>query len=201
MIRPHRTQDEVVTNKPLNATAASLLGLLQDGPLSGWDLVAKAEDEIGAFWSLTRSQVYRELKTLAERGMIVAGQVEARERRPYTLTDAGRAAFQEWLAADPDPEIIRYPILLRLRFGRFLPPDTRVRLIENYRAEHARTLEQYVAERNAAECAAAHGVALQGVDDYSLAVLDLGIRYEQAVIDWVDHLPRRFTDGSFTPES
>ena len=48
-----------MTDKPLNTTAASLLGMLHDGPLSGWDLVAKAEDEIGAFWSLTRSQVYR----------------------------------------------------------------------------------------------------------------------------------------------
>lgn len=190
-----------MTNKPLNATAASLLGLLHDGPLSGWDLVAKAEDEIGAFWSLTRSQVYRELKTLAERGLIVAGHTEARERRPYTLTDEGRAAFQEWLAADPDPEVIRYPILLRLLFGRFLPPDTLARLIENHRSEHARTLEQYLAERDAAERATANGIAAPDVDAFSLAVLDLGIRYEQAVIDWVDNLPWCFKDGRSELES
>ena len=82
-----------MTDKPLNTTAASLLGMLHDGPLSGWDLVAKAEDEIGAFWSLTRSQVYRELKTLSERGLIEAGRAGARDRRPYSLTDDGRATL------------------------------------------------------------------------------------------------------------
>lgn len=188
-----------MTNKPLNATAASLLGLLHDGPLSGWDLMAKADNDIGAFWSLTRSQVYRELKTLAERGLIVAGDTGARERRPYSLTHEGRAAFQEWLASDPDPEIIRYPVLLRLLFGRFLPPGALARLIEDHRAEHARTLEQYLAERDAAEHAAAHGAVVPDVDDYALAVLDLGIRYEQAVIDWVDNLPERFTEGAVDP--
>src|SRR5699024_3556261 len=99
-----------VTDKPLNTTAASLLGMLHDGPLSGWDLVAKAEDEIGAFWSLTRSQVYRELKTLSERGLIEAGRAGARDRRPYSLTGDGRAAFQEWLATEPQREVIRYPL-------------------------------------------------------------------------------------------
>lgn len=184
-----------MTDKPLNTTAASLLGLLHDGPLSGWDLVAKAEDEIGAFWSLTRSQVYRELKTLAERGLITAGRTGARERRPYSLTEEGHTAFQEWLATDPGPEIIRYPLLLRLRFGRFLPPGAVAQLVEHHRVEHAATLEQYLAERDAAERAAANGVAVEGVDDFSLAVLDLGIRYEQVVIDWVDNLPRQFKEG------
>jgi hypothetical protein len=46
--------------RPLNPTAASLLGFLHAGPMTGWDLVATAETLIGDFWSLTRSQVYRE---------------------------------------------------------------------------------------------------------------------------------------------
>ena len=41
----------------VNPTAASLLGFLHDGPMSGWDLVNRAQERIGEFWSLTRSQV------------------------------------------------------------------------------------------------------------------------------------------------
>lgn len=190
-----------MSHRPLNTTAASLLGMLHDGPLSGWDLVAKADDEIGAFWSLTRSQVYRELKTLAERGLITAGRTGARERRPYTLTRAGRAAFQHWLTTDPGPEIIRYPLLLRLRFGRFLSPQAVTGMIDTARAEHTATLEQYLAERDAAEHAAAHGITIEGVDDFTLAVLDLGIRYEQAVVDWLSDLPRRLQQGSPAPDA
>jgi len=45
----------------LNATAGSLLGLLSHRPMTGWELYASFEDTIGNFWSITRSQVYREL--------------------------------------------------------------------------------------------------------------------------------------------
>lgn len=185
-----------MTDRTLNTTAASLLGLLHDGPLSGWDLVAKAEDEIGAFWSLTRSQVYRELKTLAQRGLIVAGQTEARERRPYTLTEAGRCAFQRWLATEPGPEVIRYPLLLRLRFGRFLPSEAITEMVDEARAEHTATLNQYLSERDTAHQAQSSGKVAAGVDEFTLAVLDLGIRYERAVIDWIDHLPPHLTDDT-----
>ena len=81
----------------LNATAASLLGFLVDGPKSGWDLVATAQRRIGDFWSLTQSQVYRELTAMAEAGLVEPGERGSRERRPYEITDAGRAAFAEWL--------------------------------------------------------------------------------------------------------
>ncbi len=53
---------------PLNATAASLLGFLHEGPKTGWDLVATAQDRIGKFWSVTTSQVYRELAAMEAAG-------------------------------------------------------------------------------------------------------------------------------------
>jgi Transcriptional regulator PadR-like family len=58
-----------------NATVGSLLGFLHDGPQSGWDLVDTAQQAIGDFWSLTRSQVYRELTTMAADGLIEADEV------------------------------------------------------------------------------------------------------------------------------
>jgi DNA-binding PadR family transcriptional regulator len=108
--------------RPLNATAASLLGFLHAGPLTGWDLVATAELVVGDFWSLTRSQVYRELAAMDTAGLVMAGEVGPRERRPYHLTDAGREAFVAWLDREPGPEQIRYPLLLTMAFGQHLSP-------------------------------------------------------------------------------
>lgn len=48
------------SRRPLNSTAASLLGFLHEGPMSGWDLVNLAQERIGDFWTITQSQVYRE---------------------------------------------------------------------------------------------------------------------------------------------
>jgi DNA-binding PadR family transcriptional regulator len=167
-------------DRPLNATAASLLGFLHEGPLTGWDLVATAEALIGDFWSLTRSQVYRELAAMERDGLVRAGRVGARDKRPYELTDAGRAAFAAWLDRQPGPENIRYPLLLAVAFGRHLSPERLATFVAHHRGAHTARLEGYEALR------AATGA---GLDPYALATLDFGIRYERAVLEWFDHLP------------
>lgn len=165
----------------INATMGSLLGFLHEGPQSGWDLVATAERMIGAFWSLTRSQIYRELATMAADGLIEADQVGPRERRPYRLTDAGREAFAQWLDEQPGVEQIRYPLLLTLAFSRHLPPERLAEFLRQHRAVHAERLAGY----DAALADAQHA----GADPTDLVTLDFGMRYEQAVLDWFDHLP------------
>ena len=111
-----------MTLTELNATAASLLGFLHEGPMTGWDLVATAQRRIGDFWSLTQSQVYRELSAMAAAGLVEAGERGARDRRPYAITDAGRKAFAEWIDREPGPELIRFPLLLTVMFGRHVAP-------------------------------------------------------------------------------
>ena len=170
-----------MTDKPINATVASLLGFLHDGPQSGWDLVSTAQQKIGDFWSLTRSQVYRELATMAERGLIKGGEVGIRDRRPYRITPAGRRAFQAWLNREPAPEQIRFPLLLTLAFARHVDPARLAEFVRTHRAVHADRLHGYRAERAAAEA--------EGATPLDLATLDFGIRYEAAVLDWFDNLP------------
>ena len=64
----------------LNPTAASLLGYLDLGPLTGWDLDQWVRSSIGNFWNVTRSQIYRELRTLTELGYVEAGEAGRRDR-------------------------------------------------------------------------------------------------------------------------
>lgn len=165
----------------LNATAGSLLGFLHRGPSSGWDLLATARVQIGQFWSITPSQVYRELAAMQAEGLIVAGESGPRDRRPYTLTDTGRQAFTEWIRSEPGPEVIRYPLLLTVAFGVHLEPDVLAGFLDRHRTEHAERLERY-----------REVVAVAGgeMDPYARATLDFGIRYETAVLAWFDALPR-----------
>ena len=67
---------------PLTSTAACVLGLLQMGPapgqpgflqgdaMTGGQVYAAAERSVGRFWNLTRSQVYAELPSLEQAGLI-----------------------------------------------------------------------------------------------------------------------------------
>jgi DNA-binding PadR family transcriptional regulator len=169
-----------MTERPLNATAASLLGFLHDGPLTGWELVATADERIGAFWSLTRSQVYRELARMARTGLVVAGATGPRDRRPYSLTAAGRAAFRHWAETMPGPEQIRYPLLLAISFGAHVPQASLAAFVAAHRREHRERLATY--ER------ALPDVRARG-DAHAVAVLDFGIRYERAALGWFETLP------------
>ncbi|WP_039798388.1 PadR family transcriptional regulator [Nocardia araoensis] len=163
--------------KPLNSTAASLLGFLHEGAMSGWDLVTEAQERIGDFWTITQSQVYRELATMDAAGLVEKGETGARERTPYHITDAGREAFLEWVARDPGGETIRVPLLLTLSFGEHLDRDRLDGIIAANRKIHQARLTRYLAEDPAGKSA------------FARATLDFGIRYERAVLDWFDQLP------------
>lgn len=168
-----------------NATAGSLLGFLHHGPMSGWDLAAMAETVIGDFWSLTQSQVYRELDRMADAGLVEPGETGARNRRPYAITTVGKEAFAEWIEQPPEPEHIRFPLLLTVSFGRHLPPDRLRAHVEQHREMHAQRLDDY--ERQHREAAAADPEA----DPFALATLEFGLAYERTVVAWFDSLPDR----------
>jgi DNA-binding PadR family transcriptional regulator len=165
----------------LNATAAALLGLLHHGPMTGWDLVATAQQRIGNFWTLTQSQVYRELARMAETGLVTVGQPGPRERKPYTITDAGRHAFADWINHEPASEQIRVPLLLSIQFADHLTSDRLREIITAQRAKHAERLAGY---REAEKL-----LTDQPDQATRLATLRFGIHHEQAVLTWFDELP------------
>jgi len=150
--------------------------------MTGWDLAATAQRVIGSFWSMTSSQIYRELAAMAEVGLVRAGERGARERRPYTLTPEGRSTFGHWLDNEPGPEHIRFPLLLSIEFGRHLPPERLAAFVHRHHAVHARKLAGYEQMHQAALASGHH-------DPYAMATLRFGIAHERAALRWFEELP------------
>lgn len=171
----------------LNPTAASLLGFLHEGPRTGYGLVQAADARIGRFWSLTRSQVYRELGALERRGLVTRGDEGPRASRPYALTDAGRDVFAAWVNGMPAEEQIRHPLLLTLAFGGHVAPARLAAMVAAHRETHAARLTSYRQVEDE------HG---EEMDRYRRATLAFGARYEEAVLAWMDDdLPAILGDG------
>ena len=170
-----------MSTRPLNATAASLLGFLHDGPSSGWDLLARARATIGPFWNVTSSQVYREARLIEAAGLIRGGQSGPPSAR-LTLTPAGRAAFATWYPPSPRRGIDPPPPALDAQL-RPAPPDPHAAAFAVAdRVVDAERLAGYLAARRALEAAT-------DPDHFAAATLDFGVRYETAVLEWLDHLP------------
>jgi DNA-binding PadR family transcriptional regulator len=162
----------------LNATQGSLLGFLHERPMTGWDLLQEVSRGLRRFWNVTSSHVYRELKTLEDRGLIAAGETGQRDKRPYAITDAGSAAFAEWIAREPGQEQIRVPLLVTLWFGKHLDDAVIARFVASQRREHEKRLSQYRFVLN----------AMGDADEHMKNVVRFGIAYEEAWLSWLSTL-------------
>jgi DNA-binding PadR family transcriptional regulator len=174
-----------VSGVGINSTAASLLGFLHDGPQTGWELVARAEQTIGPFWSLTRSQVYRELSFMAGHGLVTPGPVGRRDSRPYAITDTGRQAFSDWAADGPDSATMRLPLLLFVVLGRHIGTDRLAPMLVEQRRRQAELLAGYLRDRDRLREA--------DTDPHLLATLEYGIAVARATVRWLDGLRPQLT--------
>jgi DNA-binding PadR family transcriptional regulator len=161
----------------VNATAAALLGLLHNGPMTGGQLVATAGEQYGSFFSVTRSQVYRELPGLAEAGLLKLGKQGPRASQQYAITAAGRRAFKAWLIGGGGSDALRSPLVLRLLSAATLTPRQRVELIDGSRAAYTDRLTS------------ARAVARGEADPYRKAVADFAVAHLRAMIKLLDSIP------------
>lgn len=165
----------------LNSTSAALLGLLHDGPFTGGQLVAHADRRLGPLWTVTRSQVYRELPVLANLGYVRAGKPGARASLAYTISAAGKRAFAAWLRSPLEADHSRNPLVLRLGFGSLHTKTELRRLLAEAREQHQASLA--VHKDNATTLKKSRG------DAYPLAAAEFGIAYEKAMLKWLDTIP------------
>lgn len=135
----------------LNSTSAALLGLLFDAPATGGDLVAKAGSRYGTFFSVTRSQVYRELPALADEGLVRLGKTGARSSQQYVITPAGKRALRKWVNADSGPDHVRSTLLLRTINAARVTSKQRVELIAAAREHYTSVADQAKAAAKDAE--------------------------------------------------
>ena len=162
----------------LNATAASVLGFLDKQSMSGSELAAQIEDVIGDFWNVTRSQVYRELKLLADAGFVTTLRAGKREKQPYKISAAGRKAFRVWIAIEPGPPIMRMPLVLQTFFGEAVDAERTKLARTKLRAyHHARLLAYRGFESRVDKTTSAY------------QALRLGIQYQELMVRWIDSLP------------
>lgn len=166
---------EIMTD--LNATAAALLGLLHDGPQTGGELVTAARERFGSFFSVTRSQVYRELPALADAGLVRLGKQGPRSSQQYVITAAGKRAFKSWLVSEAGPDHLRSPLILRVVHAQALTPKQRSALVDTARATYSSRVE------------ASRAAAKDATDPYTKAVADFAAAHARAVLKLLDAVP------------
>jgi DNA-binding PadR family transcriptional regulator len=150
-------------------------------------MVKAVEGSLGFFWAPAKSHIYSELKRLRSVGFITEREV-AQETRPdkrvYTITAAGKEAFDAWLRHhDDEPEEVRSILLLKLFYGHEMSDDEVRTKIFAFRAWAQDSLEKYTAvEATIAE----HGGPEAPQQFYPYLTLTYGLAHARAGIEWAD---------------
>lgn len=123
----------------------AILGLLNQKSMTGYDITKEFEEALCEFWSAKHSQIYPELKSLNEQGMVeykieISGNVL--EKKLYSITELGKKDFMKWLESKIDiPPTFKDEFRLQLFFSDFLSDKNREELIKNHLNQHRDRLE------------------------------------------------------------
>jgi PadR family transcriptional regulator AphA len=159
----------------------ALLGLLEDGPASGYTLTTRFERSLRKFaWTAQQSHVYPELNRLAGEGLIEIADEGARGRRTYALTDAGRAALHEWLLSPAKPRAVRDEQRVRMRLLSARTPDEAREQVRAHLAEAEHQAAE-LREMAAASDAAPHP---RGRLRFGRLALEMGVLQADAQRRW-----------------
>lgn len=113
-----------------------VLGLLHRKPDSGYDLNKRFENTVAHFWSTDRSQIYRTLYKLKDKGWIdveIVKQEGNPDKKVYSITDAGQKELIEWLQKPLwDELVIRDTETGQVFFGDILDADKLIEVQQKY---------------------------------------------------------------------
>lgn len=169
-----------------------LLGLLNYGPMTGYDLDKAFKVSLNFFWQAQTSQIYRELKAM-EKTSWLTSEIEIQTDKPnkklYFITDIGKEELLNWLAADNlDEEFkVRSGFLLKLFFSGERSTAENIAMLKTFRSECAKGLDELAYTDGSIE---QYGGTIDGHKDNKTVYWSLTARFGKAYmkmcIDFAD---------------
>jgi DNA-binding PadR family transcriptional regulator len=161
----------------------AVLGLLKERPTHGYQLSRELGDSLGGLWRVSYGSLYPTLRRLEQDGAIESDAGDergARRKKVYRITPKGEQIFLELLQESPnDTQTEDARFRMRLAFFRYLPPETRIRLLERRRqALQDRLMTLAKSQRT----------GRGGTDDYGRALIEHNRSLTESDITWLDGL-------------
>lgn len=120
-----------------------ILAIVETKPNTGYAITKEFDAVAGYFWRASHQQVYRELATLADEGLVRFKEVSQQgrpDKKVYAITAAGRRAFVQWFAQPQDTPRVNDPLMVKFFAGELGGNDTLVEQLSVAREAHAARL-------------------------------------------------------------
>lgn len=192
----------------------SLLALLEQGPMYGYQLRAEFEQRTGATWPLNVGQVYTTLARLERDGRVAVvdhGGVDDRVEEngseedstqesggergqvSYEITDAGRAEVAEWFSTPvPRTQPARDELAIKLAIAATLPGVDVGRIVQQQRTATMSALQAHTRTKRAGRPWAVAGESPTPTEELAWSlVIDSLVFDAESEIRWLDHCESR----------
>ena len=117
--------------------AHGVLGFLNYGSMSGYDLAKAFSSSVQFFWNAQNSQIYLVLDKLEKQGFAtheLVIQTDKPSKKLYSITDAGRTEFLRWLAAPNESISVEFKsaFLMKVFFAGNRTPAENVAMFKTF---------------------------------------------------------------------
>lgn len=130
-------------NAVVNDTSGAILGLLiSEGSTHGHEVLNVAEKWLSPYFTVTRSQVYRDLKAMAKRGLVREGKEIPKGGREYKITVAGKKAFSDWYNNGYSLDTFRNTVALRVAFAPIASKASLSAIVAKAKADHEAEIDK-----------------------------------------------------------
>ena len=173
-----------------------ILGLLNYGDMTGYEIMTVFRDSLSHFWVAQTSQIYRELQKLEEARWIDVTHI-AQESKPdknlLSITDEGRAELLRWVKSDTGKSAIRSPMLMKTFFRGECSID------ENSAFFRALTEKEAVFQNGSENADAVSSEYGKAIEDslkalYWKFTIDFGLMYDKMLREWCENCIRRLEE-------
>ena len=166
-----------------------ILGLLNYGSMTGYDITRTFRDSLHYFWNAQTSQIYRELQTLKENGWATdetVAQTGKPDKKVFSITESGRQELNRWLISDSSELVMRNRLLMKTFFRGERSAAENIAYFDNLREG----CESFAKQLQTAPPDIERYAAM--VEDpkkalYWQMTVDFGVRYMQMLLQWIDH--------------
>jgi PadR family transcriptional regulator, regulatory protein AphA len=166
----------------------ALLGFINYGPMTGYELKKFFDTTVAHFWNAELSQIYPALKAMESEGLVEM-KVEVQEDRPnrkvYSITEAGRREIVKWLAEPAEPDQVREPMLIKVFFGASVSKQDLINVLQLEAARHREYQKELeIAVTWCSRFAEAVGLGKQA--PFWQLTIDAGLRVCRAEMEWAE---------------
>jgi len=172
----------------------ALLGFLNLKPLSGYELKRSFDNSINHFWNAKQSQIYRELKHMEQNGLITSETIETDHglnKKLYHLTNKGKKELKHWLKTPLDIEQDRIPFLIQIFFSAANTKQDVITLLNKRKEAHEQNIAQLENMKKQLHQQKKTVEYDEKNIDFADITLDLGIRSEHLILEWIDDTIQR----------